>query len=231
MLKFVERYPEFAGRPIYITGESYAGHYIPAISAFIHQQQNKDLIIAGFAIGNGWTDPKSQYPAYAEFAYENNLVSKVGYSLLKAAYWTCNKLIESKMWPVALEACQATTSSVLGNPLAPKFNVYDIRKKCEHPPLCYDLSNVSKFLAQDKVKKALKVDGRSWTECNMLVHTALLGDWLTNQATKVKYLLENNVPGLVFSGDKDFICNWRGGEAWTHNLEWSQKEDFVKQEY
>lgn len=30
--------------------------------------------------------------------------------------------------------------SVLGNPLNPKFNVYDIRDKCSHPPLCYDFS-------------------------------------------------------------------------------------------
>jgi len=32
MLGFLERYPEFKGRALYITGESYAGHYIPAIS-------------------------------------------------------------------------------------------------------------------------------------------------------------------------------------------------------
>ncbi len=30
--------------------------------------------------------------------------------------------------------------SVLGNPLKPKFNIYDIRDKCAHPPLCYDFS-------------------------------------------------------------------------------------------
>lgn len=57
MTKFVETYPEFKGRPLYITGESYAGHYIPSISAYIHKQQNVDLNLQGFAIGNGWTDP------------------------------------------------------------------------------------------------------------------------------------------------------------------------------
>ena len=41
MLKFVEKYPEFKGcfftlgRPLFVTGESYAGHYIPAIAAYI----------------------------------------------------------------------------------------------------------------------------------------------------------------------------------------------------
>ena len=50
----------------------------------------------------------------------------------------------------------------------------------------------------------------------MAVHTALLGDWVTDLAPKVAYLLENAVRVLVYSGDKDFICNWRGGESWTN---------------
>lgn len=54
----------------------------------------------------------------------------------------------------------------------------------------------------------------------MVVHTILLLDMLTNLSSKVAYLLENGVKGLVYSGDKDFICNWRGGEAWTNALEW-----------
>lgn len=32
------------------------------------------------------------------------------------------------------------------------------------------------------------------------------------------YLVEEGVKGLVYSGDKDFVCNWRGGEAWTDFL-------------
>lgn len=34
---FVNVHPEYKSRPIYITGESYAGHYIPAISAYVHK--------------------------------------------------------------------------------------------------------------------------------------------------------------------------------------------------
>jgi len=62
----------------------------------------------------------------------------------------------------------------------------------------------------------------------MVVHTKMLGDWMTSLSDKVKYLLENKVKGLVYSGDVDFVCNWRGGEAWTNALEWSGKEEFNK---
>lgn len=60
----------------------------------------------------------------------------------------------------------------------------------------------------------------------MAVHTSMLGDWMTDLSPKVAYLLENGVKGLVYSGDVDFICNWRGGEAWTNALEWANKKDF-----
>lgn len=52
----------------------------------------------------------------------------------------------------------------------------------------------------------------------MVVHQMLLGDWMTNQAKNVEYLANEGVRGLVYSGDKDFVCNWRGGEAWTESL-------------
>jgi len=33
-------------------------------------------------------------------------------------------------------------------------------------------------LAREDVKEALGVKGMRWVECDKLVHTALLGDWL-----------------------------------------------------
>lgn len=81
---------------------------------------------------------------------------------------------------MALEACNLVMASMLGNPLAPRFNTYDIRIPCEKPPLCYNFSKVDQFLARPEVVEALGVQGRPWTSCNMKVHTVLLGDWMTN---------------------------------------------------
>jgi hypothetical protein len=50
-----------------------------------------------------------------------------------------------------LEFCQILADSVIGNPLHPKFNVYDIRVPCENPPLCYDFSQSDSFLNQENV--------------------------------------------------------------------------------
>ena len=45
-------------------------------------------------------------------------------------------------------------------------------------------------------------------------------------------MLDNtDIEVLVYSGDKDWICNWRGGEAWTHATKWAHKKEFNAQEY
>jgi carboxypeptidase C (cathepsin A) len=55
----------------------------------LHQQQNSAINLKGFAIGNGWTDPYLQYPAYNTFAFENNLISGVQSALLTAGFKGC----------------------------------------------------------------------------------------------------------------------------------------------
>jgi len=56
--------------------------------------------------------------------------------------------------------------AILGTPVNPRFNVYDIREKCEKPPLCYDMSAADNLLLQESTKKVLGVSGRKWSECN-----------------------------------------------------------------
>ena len=236
MLKgFVEQNPEYAGRDFYITGESYAGHYVPAIAHYLEfTAKDVNLNLKGIAIGNGLTDPFAQYPAYATFSYENGLISKAWKDVMVGGMKACQGLIyesqhkESRILDVAaLEFCQILADSVIGNPLHPKFNVYDIREPCDTPPLCYDFSQSDTFLNSAEVQKTLGVTGRKYVECNQMVHTYLLGDWMTNLMPQVAEILDkSDVEVLVYSGDKDWICNWRGGEAWTASTKWGNQEDF-----
>jgi len=63
LLAFLDRFPGLRAADVYIAGESYAGHYIPTLAAAIlegndvHPGDTKEQInLAGFAIGNAWTD-------------------------------------------------------------------------------------------------------------------------------------------------------------------------------
>lgn len=54
--------PELEGKDFYVTGESYAGHYVPAVASRVYQASktgeiNTKINLKGLAIGNGLTDP------------------------------------------------------------------------------------------------------------------------------------------------------------------------------
>ena len=65
----------------------------------------------------------------------------------------------------------------------------------------------------------------------MQVHQALLGDWMTDLSPKITDILNAGIDVLVYSGDKDFICNWRGGEAWTNAVDWTGHAAYSKAQY
>lgn len=72
---FLKDHEHFEDRDFYITGESYAGHYIPAISQKLVHSNDIKLKFKGVAIGNGWVDPVRQYPAYIDFASTYGMIT------------------------------------------------------------------------------------------------------------------------------------------------------------
>ena len=67
ILAWLARYPQYATLDFHLFGESYAGHYVPAISREIVRQNaaaaagDATINFIGMAIGNGLTDPATQY--------------------------------------------------------------------------------------------------------------------------------------------------------------------------
>lgn len=231
---FYAKYPALQGRDLYITGESYAGHYIPFISAKIVDSPDLEkagVNLVGVGIGNGWVAPASQVMGYAPFAYQNKLINVVGETVLQTGFRFCRILMENNIPYFNILICNYLTQSVLGSPLSPRFNVYDIRKKCDVPPLCYDFSDMENYLNREDVQEVLGVQGRKWESCNMEVHTAMLMDWGTNAAPNVAKLIAAGKKVLIYNGDKDYICNWVGGEVWVKEMEWEHKDEFNNLEY
>lgn len=86
---------------------------------------------------------------------------------------------------------------------------YDIRTKCEGS-LCYDFSNMEKFLNQKSVRQALGVGDIDFVSCSPTVYQAMLVDWMRNLEVGIPTLLEDGIQLLVYAGEYDLICNWLG---------------------
>jgi serine carboxypeptidase-like clade 4 len=237
LVNFFDLHPEYKNLDFFITGESYAGHYIPAISARI-VQGNKDggrtkVNLKGSAIGNGWVDPYVQYNAYAALLQVKGLIDPVlawtyNYTLLPA----CHALIVSGAWEAAVIECNLAIEALLAAAELENgrtINVYDVRIPCEVEPLCYDLSAAETFLNQAEVKKAIGASPDiEYESCNQLVHMEMLGDWVGNFDIDIPILLDAGVRVLVYSGTEDFICNYLGSQAWVNALSWSGQAQFNK---
>jgi len=109
------------------------------------------------------------------------------------------------------------------------INLYDVRKKCEDPPLCYNFTLVTDYLHQPSVVEALGTKGHPWSDCNRLVDMVMVyaGDWMKNFQNDVEFVLDQGHRVLIYAGEYDFICNWMGNDAWTRTFDWSGKAAFA----
>ncbi|VFQ77808.1 unnamed protein product [Cuscuta campestris] len=237
--EFLKAHPEFVKNEFYITGESYAGHYIPALASRIHQANKMKrgirINLKGMAIGNGMTNPELQYAAYPDFALTQKLITQPLYHNLtllvpscQEAVRQCNKNMDGgKSCHSASNICQDQIYDLIEENMGNK-NRYDVRKTCERGLLCYDFSSVETLLNDTSVKMALGVNEHiGFVSCSETVYDAMASDWFKDQSHAFPRLLEDGIKLLVYAGEYDLICNWLGNSRWVEALEWSGKRGFA----
>ncbi|KAK1398361.1 Carboxypeptidase [Heracleum sosnowskyi] len=231
--EFYKAHPSYIENEFYITGESYAGHYIPAFASRVHQgNKNREGIqinLKGFAVGNGNTDPASQYKAYTDFALDNKLITITDYERINKKIPECEKDIKlcatkgNNACLHAYKACRGIYDSILD--ITGNINDYDIRKECKGAH-CYDFSRMDTFLNLPSVKEALGVH-TDFISCSDTVKSAMSTDRMKDLEVGIPELLEDGIKVLIYAGEYDLICNWLGNSRWVHAMKWSGQNNFV----
>lgn len=93
MQSFMLSFPELADSEVYITGESYAGMYIPYMAQHVLKQRGKntggiEINLKGVGIGNGVIDP-IQDLSYTEYAYSHGLIPLAAKQLIDQRARAC----------------------------------------------------------------------------------------------------------------------------------------------
>ncbi|OQE15927.1 hypothetical protein PENSTE_c026G00942 [Penicillium steckii] len=245
--KFFEMFPEYEKDDIYFAGESWAGQSIPYIAKAI-QKRNKAAKeegklkwpLKGLLIGNGWISPKDQYPAYFEFLEKEGYI-KPGtdtYSKIDALNRYCKSQLDSpeNKDRLNLRSCETVLDQFLKLTAEDGmcYNMYDMRLKDTQDNSCGmgwppDLDNVVPYLNRADVVKALNVNpakAPGWQECQGSVGAAMSGLNSKPSVDLLPGLLESGLNVLLFSGDKDLICNHVGTETLIHNMKWKGGSGF-----
>ncbi|KAF2004822.1 pheromone-processing carboxypeptidase KEX1 [Amniculicola lignicola CBS 123094] len=243
--KWFALFPEYEHDDIYIAGESYAGQHIPYIARGI-LKRNKESgkrkwNLQGLLIGNGWISPVDQYLSYLPFAYQNGLLTAGSESAkrVEKQQATCVKLLDAGAKDrVDTAECEAVMVAILeetknrkADPNQQCLNMYDIRLRDDSscgmnwPP---DLAQVTPYLHRQDVISALHINPdkkTGWTECNGAVSASFRA---RNSEPTIKFLPEimAEVPVILFSGDKDLICNHVGTESLIDSMTWNGGKGF-----
>lgn len=238
---FFKQFPNYSKLDFHIAGESYAGHYIPVFASEIlsHPQEERNFNLTSIMIGNGLTDPLTQYNYYEPMACGEGgadpVLSPEECKQMDDTLDRCLKLIEAcynseSVW-TCVPASIYCNNAQLGPYQRTGKNVYDVRKDCEGQ-LCYaDLEFVDKYLNEDYVKETIGAEVDHFESCNFDINRNFLfnGDWMKPYQKAVTDLLNQDLPILIYAGDKDFICNWLGNRAWTDVLPWKNDKDYENQ--
>jgi len=243
LMNFYKQYPQYKKNDLYISGESYGGHWVPSVAHRVWQGGAAAAPLNGILIGNGLVDPEEQYKWYPQMAQDGGkaeggtlkqgvITSKIALGIMKAAVPACTKLVHTcndfnSSWQGS--ACLSAFVECNYGETVPYqmkgYNPYDMRIKCEKPPLCYDFSKVETFLNLPEVQKAIGA-AKKWSSCNLVVNKMFQNDFMKNYHTKLPDLLKSGIRVLVYAGDVDYICNWLGNKHWALNLEWPHKANF-----
>jgi len=81
LLDFLKKFPAMARNELYITGESYAGVYVPTLTKRIVEGE-KRLNLKGFAVGNGITNYHKNDNSIIFFAYYHGLIGQRNWDAL-----------------------------------------------------------------------------------------------------------------------------------------------------
>lgn len=185
--------------------------------------------------------PVDQYLAYLPFAYQNGLIqgdSDAARRVENQQRICVEQLNNGAMDHVDTGECEQVMVAILeeskdrkADSMQQCVNMYDIRLRDDSscgmnwPP---DLAQVTPYLRRQDVIQALHINPdkkTGWQECNGAVSGHFRAK---NSEPSVKFLpqLIEQVPTLLFSGDKDFICNHIGTEAMIDNLNWNGGKGF-----
>lgn len=213
LINWLQRFPEYKGRDFYISGESYAGHYVPQLAHTIlrhNKLSGSKINLRGIMIGNSVINDETDLKGMYDYFWTHALISD---ETIKGIHKHCNF---SPSATTQGEQCSHLTNVARNN--VQNFNIYNI-----YAPLCssdltptprrYSIRNfdpctddyVNTYLNNAQVQESLHANvtklNYTWSGCSQVIH-----DWSDSPSTVLPLLKEFIDTGIrvwVYSGDID----------------------------
>ncbi|KAG8063200.1 hypothetical protein GUJ93_ZPchr0003g16632 [Zizania palustris] len=216
LINWLKKFPEYQGRDFFITGESYAGHYIPELAnliVFNNRDSNSTKVkLKGVAIGNADLHDNLTLRASFDYYWMHAMISDRAYRAIQASCGFNETYTKD---------CQ----NAMNLAIKEKGNVDDYNI---YAPQCHDASNPSRFgdsaafgdpctnhyissyLNSPEVQRALHANTTGlnypWMDCSQLI----FDNWKDSPETmlpSIKTLISSGTRIWLYSGDMDAVCS------------------------
>ncbi|KAJ3257681.1 hypothetical protein HK103_004308 [Boothiomyces macroporosus] len=222
--EFYTIFPEQKESRLYVTGESYAGKYVPALAYHIHKvnqkRQDFKIPLVGVGIGNGLTDPITQIKYHAPLALALGLVShKVAKDIEKLAELAIHYICRFD-WENALKARQTLFN--IFKTESGSINWYDVRKSSTQ----YDREPMLSFLDLESTRQAINVGDHAYgKDPNIDIH--MRDDIMQSAASYFPELLDNGYQVLLYQGQFDFRDGVWSNSEWIEHINWKHQKKYL----
>uniref|UniRef100_A0A0K8SFQ8 Carboxypeptidase n=1 Tax=Lygus hesperus TaxID=30085 RepID=A0A0K8SFQ8_LYGHE len=228
LLQFFKLFPEYSNTEFYLTGESYAGKYIPSVGYWIHQMNSnasQKINMQGIAIGDGWVDPYNMID-YSSLLYDLDFIDlktrdqfakiekEIKTLIRKGDFAQANSLMGSYF-----EEDQSLVSNVTG------INNWYNYLKMEGD----DDDDMIGYLNSSDVRRHIHVGNSTFVDLSGTVYRHLLSDNLVSTKTKLETLMDH-YRVLLYSGQLDLICAYSLTMNYVRKLKWKGAVEYRKAE-
>ncbi|KAJ6640942.1 Vitellogenic carboxypeptidase [Pseudolycoriella hygida] len=209
--QFFQVFPEIKNNRFYITGESYAGKYLPTLGYAIYEKRTSadpwDRInLQGIAIGNGVTDPVHQI-LFGDYFYQlgyidkNDLATFNLYQNAALAHIAQKNFTGAMLYTFAL----VNSKNCLFNQITGFTSPYNSLKPDGYNDL---VDRVSSFLVNSSISSVLHVGSRKFVHFidTNLVLQYLTGDILDSVAYKLE-VLADYYKIFIYNGILDLLVS------------------------
>ncbi|TVY78363.1 Carboxypeptidase Y-like protein, partial [Lachnellula suecica] len=244
-------FPEHGEGPLVITGESYAGHYLPALGAQIvsynalHPKQPQ-VPLKSVAIGNGYVSPLDTAYGYWETLCTTNpgvkepVFNETRCDIMATNLPRCLSVAQTCYENPDPAICQAASSvcweGVIkyydGESYAGGRNRFDITAPCDIDDVCYaNTALIQDYLNLPSSFSALSVPSavKNFSVVSEEIERAfqLTSDIPISLKPEVVFLLSSQIDVLIYQGNLDLACNTAGAKRWTADLSWKGQAEFT----
>ena len=231
--QFFTVFSQYSRNPFYVTGESYAGKYVPATAYRIHVERKSNpgaacCNLAGFALGDGLMDPMFQFTTGFHdlfywfgladvnevemiFKYEAEMAALIAADQYELAFDIFDEFLNGDFYPYPTYFYNITGSTEYFNFLNPVY-----------PPSYYP-----QYLNDRATKSLLHVGDFAFADYNATTESYLRGDFMKSVSYTLPALFDN-YKALIYNGQNDLIVGPGLAENFLRNVFWKGQERFLQ---